>query len=120
MAQRVFGRVHRGFQAPLGLRGLRVPLVFQDKGFRGYQEHPVLLVHRGTQELENLECPGSQGNLEVLDYLDPKVNLVQVVVKDSQGRPGPGDCQAHLGSQEFLKQGGRAYQASPGHSENPD
>lgn len=120
MVQRVSGRVLRGFRAPRGLRGHRVQWVFQDKGSRVCQEHQVPLVHRDTPELENLECPEFQENLGVLDYLDQKVNLVQVVAKDPQGLLGLGGCQAHLDSRGFPNQEGRAYQASPEHSESPD
>lgn len=120
MVQRVSGRGHREFQAPLGLRGHRVLWVFQDKGSPDYQEHQGNLGHRDTQEMENLECPGSQENLGALDYLEQKVNLVQVVVKDPQGLLALGGCQAHLDSQGYPNQGGKACQGSLEYSESLD
>lgn len=74
--QRVSVRALKVFQGLQGLRGLRVQQVFQDKVFQGYQEHQAPLVHKDTQELENLDCLVSQGNQGVLDYLDQKGNLV--------------------------------------------
>lgn len=120
LVQRVFARGHRGFRAPQGLRDHRVQWVFQDKGSQGYQEQQVPLVHRDTQESENLECLDSQENLGVLDYLDQKVSLVRVGAKGPQGLLGLGGCQVHLDSQGFPNQEGRASLASLGHLENLD
>lgn len=108
-------RLFKEFRALQGHQGCldhRAQLVYQVKDSQGYQENQGLLVHRGTQELENRECRDYQENQEGLDYLEQKVNLVRMVVKDQLDFLGLQGCQVHLGCLGFQSQGVRAYQAN--------